>query len=58
MLQLFGQCSQIDFFFKIYSLGEKKKKKDGDDKVQGGQGILGWKCGDCNLRYDSQDGPH
>ena len=45
------------FFFLIYSLG-KKKRKDGDDKVQGGQGILGWKCGDCNLRYDSQDGPH
>ena len=25
MLQLFGQCSQIDFFFKSTLLGEKKK---------------------------------
>ena len=55
MLQLFGQYSQIDFFL-IHSLGGKKK--DGDNKVQEGQGILGWRCGDCNLRYDSQDGPH
>ena len=60
MLQLVGQCSQIDFFF--LNLLSWENKKGGDNKVQEGQTgntrVEVWRCGDCDLRYDSQDEPH